>query len=262
MALGRSCLVLWVCVVAGAGWARGQAPEQERPLTMISGTQFSLQGFAMYVRGEPFSLVETTTHVRVGPDGTERKSEGEERVFRDEDGRFRMDSGRIKDGAFEVRRVVIFDPVALTSIAYMPPAKTARLTHVRPRTPPTAESKAKLAEQAARSEAWRREHPESGGEEALGTQVIAGEPAEGMRVTTVFPAQDGRAAMQMVTETWMSPDLQIPLLTKTDDTRSGKTTRVVTEVRRREPDPKLFQLPAGYTVEEERRPMADGRLVH
>ena len=260
MVLGRVCFVLWVCAVAGAGWGCGQAVV-ERPPTVISGTQFRLQGFEMYVRGEPFILVERSTHVRMGPDGTEKTSESEERVFRDEDGRFRMDAGSVKDGEFQVRRVVIFDPVALTSVAYLPQGKTARLTHVQPRTVPTAEDKAKLAEQAARSAAWRKEHPGSGGEEALGWEMIAGEQAEGKRVTTMFPVRDGGTVMQIVTETWTSPDLRIPLLTKTEDTRSGKTTRTVTEIRRREPDPKLFELPAGYTVEEERRPVTGESVV-
>jgi hypothetical protein len=49
------------------------------------------------------------------------------------------------------------------------------------------------------------------------------------------------------TEKWTSPDLQLPLLTKTHDARS-KTDSVSTmsRVSREEPDPSLFRIPDGY----------------
>jgi hypothetical protein len=48
----------------------------------------------------------------------------------------------------------------------------------------------------------------------------------------------------------MSTQYDIPLLTITNDPRTGKRTDEVTEFQPGEPDPALFQIPKGYTVRE------------
>jgi len=54
----------------------------------------------------------------------------------------------------------------------------------------------------------------------------------------------------MVRESWVSTQYNIPLLTITDDPRTGKRTDEITEFQPGEPDPALFQIPSGYTVRE------------
>ena len=56
-----------------------------------------------------------------------------------------------------------------------------------------------------------------------------------------------------VHETWMSPELNMAISTKISDPRSGESTTKLTNISRAEPDPALFQVPAGYSVAEEQK---------
>jgi hypothetical protein len=86
--------------------------------------------------------------------------------------------------------------------------------------------------------------------ETLGMQTINGVQANGTRVTRTIPAgRIGNAQpIQMVTETWRSPDLQVPVMVKTSDPRTGTRVVQLTNITRSEPDPTLFQVPSDYTV--------------
>jgi hypothetical protein len=88
--------------------------------------------------------------------------------------------------------------------------------------------------------------------EDLGTQVIEGVTALGTRVTTTIPAGaiGNEQPIQITSERWYSPDLQTVVLSKLNDPRIGETTHKLTNITRGEPDPTLFQVPAGYTVQE------------
>jgi hypothetical protein len=88
--------------------------------------------------------------------------------------------------------------------------------------------------------------------EDLGMRTILGLTAKGTRTTQTIPAgnQGNDQAFNVTTENWRSPDLNLDLLTITDDPRFGTTTREVTEFQRGEPDPSLFQIPEGYTVKD------------
>ena len=219
----------------------------------MSGKHLALNGFDMYTQGEPFQLVEHQTTERTGPDGAIRKSDNIVHAFRDAAGRFRIESGFIKNGVFEVRNIILFDPVALTSVTFAPHGTIARLTQVEPRQLPTADDERKAAEQAARSAAYDRAHPEDFSEEALGTRTIAGEQAVGTRKKQLFVALDGVTRFPRVTEAWTSPDLKIDLLKIADDPAIGKITTEVTELKRTEPGPELFKVPAGLTIEVQMR---------
>jgi len=88
--------------------------------------------------------------------------------------------------------------------------------------------------------------------ESLGTQPIEGVNAEGTRSTLTIPAGDigNTLPIEVVDETWYSPELQITVMTKHRDPRSGETTYRLTNISRSEPDRSLFEVPADYTVEE------------
>jgi hypothetical protein len=218
------------------------------PVT-ISGKHFGLNGIEMYTEGEPFQLVQRRTNALTLPDGTKRTSETVDHVFRDSQGRFRLESGLMKDGVFEARNITIFDPVALTSVALGAHATTGRLTHVEPRQLPTAVDERKATEQAARSASYDRAHPEDFSEEALGTRMIAGQQAVGSRKKQLFVSVDGKNRFPRVTETWACPELKIDLLTITDNPMIGLMRTEVTELKRAEPDPELFKVPAGLTLQ-------------
>jgi hypothetical protein len=237
--------------------ARGQVADTvaAKPV-YISGRDFKIDGYPMYIIGKPFSLVEKTTTIREQSDGTSRTSESIKRFFRDSEGRFRMEGGVMKNGTFLVWATTIFDPVALTEIRFETHATTGTLRHVSPRTTPTLEEEPNAAEQLARSEAYRRKHPDDWRREELGTLALAGEIATGARVMTkAFSITPGHPAIRRVTETWTCSELGIPLLTKDEGIFPGiKTIKEVTELKRGEPDAELFKVPKGLELKEEVRP--------
>ena len=86
--------------------------------------------------------------------------------------------------------------------------------------------------------------------ENLGQQIVEGVMAEGTRTTTVIPA-GGVGNAQPITvlaEQWFSPDLQVLLMTRHSDPRTGETIYRLTNVVRGEPDRSLFEVPADYTI--------------
>jgi len=92
--------------------------------------------------------------------------------------------------------------------------------------------------------------------EALGTQTIEGVTAEGTRATHTIPAGEigNTLPIEIVDETWYSPELQINVMNKRRDPRSGETTYRLTNISRGEPDRSLFEVPADYTVAEGKMP--------
>ncbi len=90
--------------------------------------------------------------------------------------------------------------------------------------------------------------------EDLGMQQIEGVSAQGKRITrTIAAGQMGNdRAIEIVTETWFSPDLQMVVMSKTSDPRMGDNVYRLTNISRAEPDPTLFAVPSGYTVQQGR----------
>jgi hypothetical protein len=86
--------------------------------------------------------------------------------------------------------------------------------------------------------------------EQLGTQTIEGVLAEGTRMTTTYPVGSlgNDRPVTTVTETWTSREIGMVVLTRTSDPRRGETTMKLTNISRAEPDPSLFQPPAGYAM--------------
>lgn len=86
--------------------------------------------------------------------------------------------------------------------------------------------------------------------EDLGEQVIEGVTAKGTRTTIVIPAGaiGNELPITVTSEEWFSPDLNVLVMTKHADPRSGETTYRLTGITRGEPDPSLFGLPAGVTI--------------
>jgi hypothetical protein len=95
----------------------------------------------------------------------------------------------------------------------------------------------------------QRPHPEISNER-LGTQTIEGVLAEGTRMTTTYPVGflGNDKPLTTVTETWTSREIGMAVLTRTSDPRSGESTMKLLNISRAEPDPSLFQPPAGYQV--------------
>jgi hypothetical protein len=86
--------------------------------------------------------------------------------------------------------------------------------------------------------------------EDLGTQTIEGVSASGKRTTVTIPAGQvgNELPINIVTETWYSPELQLTVMSKRNDPRVGETEFKMTNIQRVEPDPTLFQAPPGVEI--------------
>jgi hypothetical protein len=89
--------------------------------------------------------------------------------------------------------------------------------------------------------------------EDLGTQVMEGVRVQGTRSTITIPAGEIGNERPIVTinERWSSPELGVVVMSRHSDPRLGTTTYRLTDLRRNDPDPGLFQVPPGYTVKED-----------
>ena len=86
--------------------------------------------------------------------------------------------------------------------------------------------------------------------EKLEPRSFDGVMAEGTRTTTTIPAGDlgNEQPILIVNERWYSPDLQVYVMTRHSDPRSGETTYKLTNISRTEPAANLFQVPSDYAV--------------
>jgi hypothetical protein len=202
------------------------------------------------VTGAPFSASFTTESTETLADGNQIKHTSTGTIARDSQGRTRRDMtlpafGRMAVAGQAAPHVTfVNDPVAGTRYMLEADTKTARQM-------PPPPDKADFA---------RKPHNGGGpgGEVAdketvttsLGTQTIGGVTAEGTRYTrTILAGQIGNAKpIVIVTERWYSADLQMVVMTKRSDPRSGETVFQMTSIARTEPAANLFQVPADYTV--------------
>jgi hypothetical protein len=88
--------------------------------------------------------------------------------------------------------------------------------------------------------------------ESLGKQMVEGVNAEGTRnVTTLDAGAIGNdRPIQITGESWYSDELQMVVLSKHSDPRTGDESFRLTNIRKGEPGAYLFQAPAGYQINE------------
>jgi hypothetical protein len=187
------------------------------------------------VKGAPYAAdsVLTVTLTALGSPVEQRVVA---RVYRDSSGRVRREqtaTGQERPASSDPDLVVtIVDPVAGVQITLNPASRTATRIPLGGRRTADVE-----APQAAAPRA-----------ESLGTQVIDGIVVSGRRtVTTRPPGSDGRA-VEISDERWESSDLQIPLIERHRDSRSGVFEHRLTNIVRTEPAAQLFVIPSSYTI--------------
>jgi hypothetical protein len=88
--------------------------------------------------------------------------------------------------------------------------------------------------------------------ESLGNQTIEGIEAEGTRTTVTIPAGEigNEREINIITERWYSPELQVVVLNKRNDPLTGEVTYKLTNINRDEPASSLFDVPGDYKVME------------
>lgn len=189
-------------------------------------------------------------------DGNRIKQTTTAHLVRDSEGRTRRELSLNGLGALGVatdaRAVFISDPVAGVSYALNPSDRTvskmAEPSHTHGGRNPAMAS----PDGARRGRGATRGDVKT---ESLGRQTIEGLPADGTRVTQTIPAGaiGNEKPIQIVTERWHSPDLQMDILTRRSDPRFGDTVTRLTNISRAEPSLSLFEPPADYKIVENRR---------
>jgi hypothetical protein len=88
--------------------------------------------------------------------------------------------------------------------------------------------------------------------ESLGKQMVEGVNADGVReVSTIAAGTIGNdRPFQVSTESWYSAELQMNVMTKHSDPRTGDESFRLTNINRSEPAAYLFQAPTGYQINE------------
>jgi hypothetical protein len=219
-----------------------------------------MMGIGRTVTGAPYSGQEVTEETQTLASGNVITRKVQANVYRDSSGRVRMErtvpAGRPAVGQtaaqISTRTIVsIHDPVAGVASELDTTAKTARQMTL----PNRGANPNFQGGRSARGANGAVSDPNVVTAD-LGMQTINGVQATGTRVTRTIPAgQIGNAqVIQVVTETWRSADLQIPVMTKRTDPIHGNVVTQLTNITRAEPDPSLFQVPSDYTVTEGRGP--------
>jgi len=93
-------------------------------------------------------------------------------------------------------------------------------------------------------------------EDSSASFPLVGVAAEGTRTTfTIAAGKIGNdRPIETVYEKWYSDELQMVVFSKSSDPRFGEQTYRLTNINRSEPDPSLFEKPAGYKVVSDARP--------
>ncbi|HWW74029.1 MAG TPA: hypothetical protein VNZ44_01460 [Pyrinomonadaceae bacterium] len=196
------------------------------------------------VKGVPYSAQFVSESTRTLANGVRISRNSTGAVYRDGEGRTRREMtlgavGPVMVEEAPVPMVFINDWVARVHYALNESDHTARKVPLRD-APEGAPEPAREGEGDA---------PKT---ESLGKRTIEGVEAEGTRTTITIPA--GRVgndrAIEIVSERWYSPELQVVVLSSHKDPFVGDTVYRLTGISRGEPDATRFHVPADYTVVE------------
>jgi hypothetical protein len=219
------------------------------------------------VKNAPFSGDVVTTSTQTLSDGSHIKQSNTVHVYRDSEGRTRREETINFDGASgttntatQNQMVFINDPVTRTNYALNMGNRSATKTGRGPRPdgpPPQGQAQVAGAGRGPRPQFMQgrgRQNAANVKTESLGTQMFDGVQAQGTRITRTIPAgQIGNdEPLQIVTETWYAPDLQMVVMRKTTDPRRGETVTQVSNINRSEPASTLFQVPVDFKMTEGR----------
>lgn len=224
--------------------------------------EFGMEG--KVVKGAPYTAVAVTETTRALADGNRIVNKSSSQLARDSAGRTRREQSIQAMGPWasgkQETMVFINDPEAQTNYVLNPGSSTA---HKMPTSGGAAEMAIAMTKKHADEKAHTLAHTvemihhekagaSEGVTESLGTKVIEGVVAEGKRYTKTIPAGQigNERPIEIVGETWTSPDLQTIVMSRHNDPQMGETIYRLTNIQRAEPDPALFAVPSNYTMEE------------
>jgi len=223
------------------------------------------QGFFDYVPNQPYTAHVVTTNLESSANGTLVRREAKRIEMRDSQGRTRVEfyapsspgcgqAGQQQSGGQVGQQlsdrpdwVNLYVPQLREFIQLFPGSKTARVMTFPGTGPIPTHGPNPYTIQTTT--------------EDLPGQTLYGIYAVGTRTTEVILREDNNGTnIANVLETWRSPDLGIVVLfkhTSSDPRTTGESSSEIQQLDRSEPDPALFEIPAGYKIEIVSLPQAD-----
>ena len=227
-------------------------PDHEGIVTAAGGFGFVSFETGLHgpvVTGAPYSAQTITETTQTLADGNHIDQKRTALVYRDSQGRTRRDESLPALGPLAAtggvhHAIFVNDPVAVAHFVLEPDQKIARKMSPPANIQFMHEHMAGMHGSAKLADA-----PVT---ESLGTQTMEGLSVTGTRTTRTIPAGQigNEKPIQIVLESWYSPELQMVIYSKRMDPRMGETLYQVTNIQRTEPDASLFQVPPDYTVQE------------
>lgn len=248
----------------------GMMQRERLPEGEISFFSAEMAGAGEVVTAAPYTATATTESTQVLGDGNKIVNKTSSFVARDSQGRTRRETDLHRIGTMQVespKTVFINDPTTHTQYIFTPGGEATKVIRsegtwkegpqiidLRGTRERRLKEKVIVNVQGAREGQQSKESSEQIKHEDLGTQTIEGVSAQGKRETVTIPAGQigNERPIEIVTETWFSPELHTMVLRKHSDPRMGESTYRLTDIKRNEPDASLFQPPAGTKVSIER----------
>jgi hypothetical protein len=240
----------------------------------------SLEFERKLVKGAPFSGTLMVEQVQIYADGTSTTRTAVSQIYRDGEGRTRLDRMAETHGAtapVSDRPLIttINDPVAGFSYVLDPRTNVARRSVFVARGEPGANGKligiasitptkqrtlnSQILPLPAANEMGKSLQPTAVApsssnvkRDSLGHREIEGITAEGTRIAMTIPAGAMRneKAVEIVAERWYSPTLKTVILIEHSDSRSGKSTYRLTDIKSGDLLPSFFAVPSAYKIRE------------
>jgi len=209
----------------------------------------------MPVMNEPYTAERTMTSYQKLADGTTIEHQSTAYMARDSQGRTwskaKMPGDALRPETMDRYNIAIYDPDTRTSVSWCTCNKTAMVRHfgepLPARTERTLSSEGMDVYLGPGPSSRMKYHLEE-----LPPQVIMGMTTRGTKaVRTLPPGADGNDHELTTTiQSWYSPELRLALITIIDDPVNGLRKFEFSNLKRAEPDASLFQIPAGYTLQE------------
>jgi hypothetical protein len=223
------------------------------------------------VTGAPYSADQVTEHVQTLADGNRIVNKTTRKVYRDSQGRTRTETSlpALPGGPTPPVMITIHDPVAGVTYMVDPENKTAQkivgkspsvqvqtgqaLPALPPPPPALPGTMGPVRVVVAKGELASKATDQS---QDLGTQLLEGVPVTGTRsVSTIAAGSIGNEQpIEISSERWFAPSLQIVVKSIHTDPRIGQTTESLQNLSRTEPNSSLFQIPSDYSVTESTGP--------
>lgn len=212
------------------------------------GTTYHVSGVDLLaIPDRPFSANSRTDWTRILSDGSTMQVHLTAKLARDSSGRMYRERRSFmpgnSDAQTRLNEIMIYDPVALTQTICTVSTHHCVTSDYQPR---TSFATMPVGSFANGTRYLNREE--------LGTNTMEDLDVIGTRETLTINAGvvGNQRPLVSTREFWYSPDLQTNLSITRNDPREGKQVVRLSNLSRSDPPPELFEVPAGFTVQDAR----------